>query len=537
MEAWYALYTKPNAEAQVARILQGRGLEAFLPLLPARRDHRLEPLFPTYLFIRCDLETLAAHNVQWIRGLRYILRLAGQPVIVPDAVIAHLQKRVAEIEAQGGLPTHSFRPGDAVYVREGPFAGLDAVFEGPLGPAERVRILIHFLGHENPAEVPAAWLRKTSERPVGQRRTRHARPRPAHPLSRWSHDAGPGRRMTSLMPAWRRTLYVIWFTQFIAVGGFSFIMPFIPYYVQELGITGVKEVALWSGVVTSAQAVSMAIMAPIWGALADRYGRKLMLLRACYAGAIVMTLMGFVTNVQQLVVLRFIQGLLTGTVAASTALAAGVVPKERSGMALGSLQMAFFLGVSLGPLLGGLSGDTVGYRPSFWVTGSLLLLSGILVTFLVHEDFHPSQAAATGGLKQYGRSFKVALASTALVAAFAARILLRAGSRSLDPILPLFVQSLLPGAGHMGSIAGAVAAVSALGAAIGAPVIGNWGDRLGHRRLLIAEQPGGSLRLYPPGVRYRSGLADRLATGERLCGRRHAFDPDRADGAARHRRA
>jgi DHA1 family multidrug resistance protein-like MFS transporter len=299
------------------------------------------------------------------------------------------------------------------------------------------------------------------------------------------------------MPQWRRTLYTVWVTQFIGVAGFSFVTPFIPYYVQELGVTGVKEVALWAGLVTSAMAASMAVMAPIWGALADRYGRKLMVLRASFAGAVVMTLMGFVTNVQQLALLRFIQGALTGTIVATTTLVASAVPKERAGMALGSLQMAIFLGVSLGPLLGGLSGDAFGYRPSFWVTGALLLISGILVAVFVKEDFHPAADVAGGGLRRYGHALRLVLASGALLAAFAARILLRVGSRLLDPTLPLFIQSLMPGAGHVGTTVGIVAAVSSLGAAAGSPVIGAWSDRLGHRRLLIASSIAAALCFIP----------------------------------------
>jgi DHA1 family multidrug resistance protein-like MFS transporter len=289
------------------------------------------------------------------------------------------------------------------------------------------------------------------------------------------------------MPHWRRTLYTVWFTQLIAVAGFSFVMPFIPYYIQELGVSGVKEVALWAGLVTSVQAVSMAVMAPIWGALADRYGRKLMIMRASFAGALTLSLMGLVTNVQQLAALRFFQGFFTGIISATTTLVASVVPKERSGMALGSLQTAVFLGVSLGPLLGGLTGDAFGYRPSFWVTGALLLLSGILVTVFVHEDFHPAAGMSAAGWRQYGHAFRLVLASGPLLAAFAGRILLRIGTRSLDPVLPLFVQSLLPDAEHVGTMAGIISGVSDLGSAIGSPLIGGWSDRLGHRRLLIAS--------------------------------------------------
>ncbi len=302
------------------------------------------------------------------------------------------------------------------------------------------------------------------------------------------------------MPGWRRTLYTVWLTQFIAVAGFSFIMPFIPYYIQELGVTDVKEAALWAGLVTSAQAVSMTLMAPVWGALSDRHGRKLMVMRASYAGAVVLTLMGFVTNVYQLAFLRFIQGVFTGTVSATTTLVASTVPKERSGMALGSLQTAAFLGISLGPLFGGLAGDRFGYRSSFLITGGLLLLSGVLVTLFVHEDFRPPAAADTPRRRSPRYAWELALASGALLATLAARVLLRAGTRALDPILPLFVQTLLPADAQVGTMTGVIASASALGAAIGSPVIGAWSDRLGRRRLLIVSALAAGLLYLPQAV-------------------------------------
>lgn len=288
------------------------------------------------------------------------------------------------------------------------------------------------------------------------------------------------------MPLWQRTLYTLWVTQFIAVAGFSFVTPFVPYYIQELGVTDVRQVGVWAGLVTAAQAVSMALIAPVWGALADRYGRKMMVLRASFGGAVILALMGFVTNVEQLMVLRFVQGLFTGTVPATMALVAATAPKERSGMAMGSLQTAIYLGVSLGPLLGGISGDALGYRPSFWVTGGLLFVSGLLVMLFVHEDFQPAPAmAGRNKATGYGAGLVLVLASTALIAAFAARILLRIGNGAISPILPLYVQTLLPAGAQVGVVTGLIAGVSSLGAALGAPLIGNWSDRLGQRRLLI----------------------------------------------------
>lgn len=177
MEAWYTLYTKPNAEAQVARTLMARAFNVFLPLLPARQAERLQPLFPCYLFVRCDLAEVGIDNLQWIPGLRRILYFDGRPAVVPDAAIGLIQAGLQQIEAAGGLPSHHFKPGDVVVIDEGPLAGLRGVFQGPVGPAERVRILIRFLGETNRAEVPVAALRAVDADVAGRARRRGTRGR------------------------------------------------------------------------------------------------------------------------------------------------------------------------------------------------------------------------------------------------------------------------------------------------------------------------------------------------------------------------
>jgi len=224
--------------------------------------------------------------------------------------------------------------------------------------------------------------------------------------------------------------------------------------------------------------LGFAIMAPIWGMLADRYGRKLMVMRATFAGAILMVLMVFVTNVQQLVLLRILHGGFTGTIAAATTLVVSIVPKQYSGVAFGSLQTAVYLGTSLGPLLGGIAADSLGYRSSFWVTGALLLFSGILVTFLVREDFHPAEDVTRSKQTGWGEAAQFLFAAGgALLAVFAARILLRVGTQILNPVLPLFVQTLLPPEARVATMTGIITGASAIGTALGSPLIGRWGDR------------------------------------------------------------
>lgn len=177
MEAWYALYTKPNAEAQVARTLIERGLAVFLPLLPARPGGRIRPLFPAYLFVRCDLNALGIASLQWIPGLRRILSFGGQPAAVPDEAIQVIEDGLREIEAAGGVLKHRFQPGDAVVIDSGPLAGLRGIFQGPMGPAERVRILVRFLGETNRMQVPVEALRAASNDAFGLRRRRSTRGR------------------------------------------------------------------------------------------------------------------------------------------------------------------------------------------------------------------------------------------------------------------------------------------------------------------------------------------------------------------------
>jgi len=163
MEAWYALYTKPNSELRVAHALTSRGFTAFLPLLPSRPPERLLPLFPAYLFVRCDLATTGISALEWIPGLCRVLSFEGKPAVVPDQAIQMIQDELRRIEEEGGLPSHPFKPGDEVVVDEGPLAGLRGVFQGPAGPAERVHILLRFLGQANRTQVPVSILRPASE--------------------------------------------------------------------------------------------------------------------------------------------------------------------------------------------------------------------------------------------------------------------------------------------------------------------------------------------------------------------------------------
>jgi DHA1 family multidrug resistance protein-like MFS transporter len=294
--------------------------------------------------------------------------------------------------------------------------------------------------------------------------------------------------------SWKRNLAVIWFAEFVAIAGFTVVIPLLPLYVRELDVGDERAVRLWAGAIFSVQAVTMAIFAPIWGALSDRYGRKLMVERAMFSGAVLISLMGVARSVQQLVLLRAIQGALTGTVTAANALVATTAPRARSGYALGLLQMAIYLGASAGPLLGGFVADSLGYRAAFFITGALLFLAGVGVVLFIREEFHPTAAVECRtdgdrervglGRRLFGRVAPV-LRTTALLSVMGIRLLMTTGTRLMGPVLPLFVESIVPAGARVATVTGTISGASAAAAAVGALGLGRLGDRIGYRSILI----------------------------------------------------
>jgi DHA1 family multidrug resistance protein-like MFS transporter len=292
--------------------------------------------------------------------------------------------------------------------------------------------------------------------------------------------------------SWKRNLAVIWFTELVAIVGFTVVSPLLPLYVGRLGVQDERQVAIWAGAIFSGHAVAMSIFGPIWGALSDRFGRKPMVERAMFGGAVLIALMGLAQNVQQLVILRTLQGALTGTITAANALVAASAPRERAGSALGALQMAVYLGASVGPLVGGSVADSFGYRMAFYVTGTLLFLAGVGVLFFVREDFEPEMAhetTAEGGNPGLHRRLWIhlspVLGSAPLLSVIGVRLLMRLGARLTGPVLPLFIQSIVPPDARVASITGVISGVSAGAGAVGALGLGRLGDRMGYRPILV----------------------------------------------------
>ncbi len=324
---------------------------------------------------------------------------------------------------------------------------------------------------------------------------------------------------------WQRNLRAIWFAELVAIVGFTVVIPILPLYVRELGVQGERQVRIWSGIIFSAQAVTMAIFGPIWGALSDRHGRKLMVERAMFAGSILMTLMGVVRTPEQLALLRALQGALTGTVTAATALVAASAPAERSGYALGTLQMAVYVGASAGPLLGGVVADGLGYRSAFFVTGALLLIAAFGVLVFVKEPSqgrqtvnNPTSACNSGphaGQHKLGPLIPI-LASAPLLTVLAIHMVVRLAARFVSPILSLFVESIAPLTARVATLTGLISGANAVGGAIGGLTLGRLGDRVGYRPILAACALGSMLCYVPQATVGRSVWLIPLQAGAGL---------------------
>ena len=240
---------------------------------------------------------------------------------------------------------------------------------------------------------------------------------------------------------WQTTVRILWVTQFATMAAFSCSLPFVPLYILELGIPDPRQAALWAGLVAGGSGISMAIFSPIWGTLADRFGKKLMLERALVGAAITLLLMGLAQSAVQLLIFRVIQGSLTGTTAAVNALAASVAPREELGRVLGTMQMSIFAGATVGPFIGGVLADTLGFRFAFMVTSVAMILIGLVVFALVREPYSEKQPLPALRLPQLRNPVGNGVLSTVFMLAPVV-FLVQFAFMAARPIFPLFVADL-----------------------------------------------------------------------------------------------
>ncbi|MDY0970658.1 multidrug efflux MFS transporter [Siccibacter turicensis] len=286
------------------------------------------------------------------------------------------------------------------------------------------------------------------------------------------------------MESWKVNLISVWFGCFFTGLAISQILPFLPLYVAQLGVSSHEALSLWSGLTFSVTFLVSAIVSPMWGSLADRKGRKLMLLRASLGMAIAILLQAFATNVWQLFFLRAVMGLTSGYIPNAMALVASQVPRERSGWALSTLSTAQISGVIVGPLMGGFLADYLGLRTVFIFTAVLLMVSFTVTLFLIKEGARPTASKAE---RLSGKAVFATLPHPWLVVSlFVTTLVIQLSNGSISPILALFIQSLAPDSTNIAFLSGFIAAVPGVSALLAAPRLGKLGDRIGTGRILLA---------------------------------------------------
>ncbi|MFC3927654.1 multidrug efflux MFS transporter [Streptococcus caprae] len=267
---------------------------------------------------------------------------------------------------------------------------------------------------------------------------------------------------------------------FLTGASFSLVMPFMSLYVEELGARG-NQIEFYSGLAVSATALASAIMSPIWGSLADRFGNKPMMVRAASVMLFTMGGLAFVPNVAWLLILRVLTGVFAGYIPNSTALIASQVPRHRAGYALGTLSTGLVTGNLMGPLLGGLLADTFGMRNVFLIVGGLLLILTLLTVFFVKEDFVPVERGQELPMREVLAQFKD---RQMLLGLFVTSMIIQASAQSIIPILTLCIRHLGQTSNLM-FVAGLITSAMGISSILSSGFLGNIGDRIGNHRLLL----------------------------------------------------
>ncbi len=266
--------------------------------------------------------------------------------------------------------------------------------------------------------------------------------------------------------------------------GFTLVMPFLPLYFQELGVQDVGEIALWSGLSLGVTPAITAFMSPIWGRLADRFGRKIMVERALVSFVIVMSAMAFVTRAWHVFALRAIQGLFAGYGALALTMATDVAPRDRVAFAIGTVQTAQRIGPALGPVIGGTLAQIVGLRRAFFVTAAFYLVALILVFVTYHE---PPLHATAHKQDDNRITFRNVLAFENFILLMVVVFGLQFVDRSFGPVLPLYISELGTSFEAVPILSGVLFSIAAGCGALGHHMCGALLKRLTTRALLAGS--------------------------------------------------
>ncbi len=283
-------------------------------------------------------------------------------------------------------------------------------------------------------------------------------------------------------PTWKKNMHALWFGNFATSAGASMSMPFLPLFIAQMGNFPKWQLTLYSGLAFSGVFLSQVIVSPLWGKLADRTGRKPMLMRAAIGMTISATITGLSTSVWMLIAIRVIQGTFSGYINNAYALIASEVPRNKSGQTMGTLTTGAVSGQLVGPLIGGYLAGIFGYRLSFYIFGFMMFLASIVTWLFVHENFTPTAKQAKSSFKD---SFAGIKHKRVVIAMILSSMLIMAATMSINPIISLFVKQLMHSSGNVAFISGIIASLPGIATLFAAPRLGLLGDRIGPQRVLI----------------------------------------------------
>lgn len=293
---------------------------------------------------------------------------------------------------------------------------------------------------------------------------------------------------------WQRNLAVCVFGAFTTIVAMTLLLPFLPLYVEHLGVSDPAAVVQWSGIAFGATFLSAALTAPLWGRLGDRYGRKLMLIRASLGMAIAMSLIGLAQDIWQLVLLRLLAGLLGGYASGATILVATQTPKARSGWALGVLASGIMAGSLAGPLIGGVLPPLMGIRNTFFLAGGVIFITFLATLFLLKEVPRAVRSPAQQ-LADKGSIWQQLDNPRPVVTMFIVAGVLMFSTMSIEPIITVYLMQLH--AEHLTLMAGLVMSATALGSILSASRLGKLADRVGHWRVVALCLGSAAVSLIP----------------------------------------
>ncbi len=280
----------------------------------------------------------------------------------------------------------------------------------------------------------------------------------------------------------KRNLVVLTIGVFIVSMSLSEVTPFLSLYIAGMGHFTKSSLGIYSGIAYAAAFFAMAISSPFWGKLADRSGRRVMLIRAALGMCIAFTLMGMATNIWEMIILRLFQGFFGGYVSNANALIAANTPKENVGRALGIIVTGSTAGGFLGPLLGGVFASIFSLRHTFFITGLGLFLVFLITIFFIKEKFKPRKKEELTS----GKEFLAKMANRKLIISlFITTMVIQMINLSINPIVSLYVKQLMSNKGNIALMAGIVSAAPGIATALTAPIFGRIGDQIGAEKMLL----------------------------------------------------